>query len=123
TAVLAANQQIGEISAVTRAMSANSYQVIRSIEEITKSVSLNLQATQQMTRQSDDVNKAFSDISSISQQNASSVEVLTYVNKEVTDAAQRMLTSVEQMNDLAGQIDTRLGHFKVNESSSEEVTQ
>lgn len=118
SAVLASNQQIGEISAVTRAMSANSYQVIRSIEEITKSVSLNLQATQQMTRQSDDVNKAFSDISSISQQNASSVEVLTYVNKEVTDAAQRMLTSVEEMNELAGQIDTRLGQFKISDSRS-----
>ncbi len=122
SAVLASNQQIGEISAVTRAMSANSYQVIRSIEEITKSVSLNLQATQQMTRQSDDVNKAFSDISSISQQNASSVEVLTYVNKEVTDAAQRMLTSVEEMNELAGQIDTRLGQFKISDSRSEEGT-
>ena len=122
SAVLASNQQIGEISSVTRAMSANSYQVIRSIEEITKSVALNLNATQQMTRQSDDVNKAFSDISSISQQNASSVEVLTYVNKEVTDAAQRMLNSVEQMNDLAGQIDTRLGQFKTSESSSEKGT-
>ena len=103
-------------------MSANSYQVIRSIEEITKSVSLNLQATQQMTRQSDDVNKAFSDISSISQQNASSVEVLTYVNKEVTDAAQRMLTSVEEMNELAGQIDTRLGQFKISDTRSQEGT-
>jgi len=122
SAVLASNQQIGEISAVTRAMSANSYQVIRSIEEITKSVSLNLQATQQMTRQSDDVNKAFSDISSISQQNASSVEVLTYVNKEVTDAAQRMLTSVEEMNELAGQIDTRLGQFKISDTRSQEGT-
>ena len=122
TAVLTANQQIGEISAVTRAMSANSYQVIRSIEEITKSVALNMQATQQMTRQSDEVNKAFSDISSISQQNASSVEVLTYVNKEVTEAAQRMLTSVEQMNDLAGQIDSRLGQYKVSENGSEEVS-
>ncbi|HEV7180177.1 MAG TPA: methyl-accepting chemotaxis protein, partial [Candidatus Baltobacteraceae bacterium] len=122
SAVLTANQQIGEISSVTRAMSANSYQVIRQIEEITKSVALNLKATQSMTRQSDDVNKAFSDISSISQQNASSVEVLTYVNKEVTDAAQRMLTSVEQMNDVAGEIDGNLGQFKVNETGTEEVT-
>jgi methyl-accepting chemotaxis protein len=122
SAVLAANQQIGEISSVTRAMSANSYQVIRSIEEITKSVASNLQATQQMTRQSDDVNQAFSDISSISQQNASSVEVLTYVNKEVTDAAQRMLSSVDQMNELAGQIDSRLGKFKVSDTGREGVT-
>ena len=122
SAVLTSNQQIGEISSVTRAMSANSYQVIRSIEEITKSVAVNLKATQQMTAQSDDVNKAFSDISSISQQNASSVEVLTYVNKEVTDAAQRMLTSVEQMNQLADQIDARLGQFKVSDTNTEEVT-
>ncbi|HEX8806482.1 MAG TPA: methyl-accepting chemotaxis protein [Candidatus Aquilonibacter sp.] len=122
SAVLAANQQIGEISSVTRAMSANTYQVIRQIEAITKSVGLNLKATQSMTRQSDDVSKAFSDISSISQQNASSVEVLTYVNKEVTDAAQRILQSVDQMNDLAGKIDSRLAQFKVSESGTEEVT-
>ena len=122
SAVLTANNQIGEISSVTRAMSANSYQVIRQIEEITKSVSLNLKATQSMSRQSDEVNKAFSDISSISQQNASSVEVLTYVNKEVTDAAQRMLGSVDQMNDLAGEIDSRLGQFKVSDTGNEEVT-
>lgn len=122
SAVLAANQQIGEISSVTRAMSANSYQVIRQIEEITKSVGLNLKATTSMTKQSDDVSKAFSDISSISQQNASSVEVLTYVNKEVTDAAQRMLESVDQMNDLAGKIDTRLAQFKVSDAGSEGVT-
>jgi methyl-accepting chemotaxis protein len=122
SAVLAANQQIGEISSVARAMSSNSYQVIQSIEEITKSVSINMSATQQMTLQSDEVNKAFSDIASISQQNASSVEVLTYVNKEVTDAAQRMLTSVEQMNDLAKQIDSRLGEYKVNDNGTEEAT-
>ncbi len=121
TAVLAANQQISEISSVTRAMSANSYQVIRQIEEITKSVAVNLRATQSMTRQSDEVNKAFSDISSISQQNASSVEVLTYVNKEVTDAAQRMLSSVDQMNDLAGEIDGRIKQFKVSDKGTEEV--
>ena len=121
SAVLAANQQIGEISSVTRAMSTNSYQVIRQIEEITKSVAANLRATQSMSRQSDDVSKAFSDISSISQQNASSVEVLTYVNREVTDAAQRMLGSVEQMNELAKTIDSRLAQYKVSESGSEEV--
>jgi methyl-accepting chemotaxis protein len=119
SAVLTANQQISEISSVTRAMSANSYQVIRQIEEITKSVSLNLKATQSMTRQSDEVSKAFSDISSISQQNASSVEVLTYVNREVTDAAQRMLLSVDEMNSLAGEIDTRLGQFKVSDTEGQ----
>ncbi len=122
SAVLTANQQIGEIGSVTRAMSANSYQVIRQIEEITKSVGINLKATQSMTTQSDEVNKAFSDISSISQQNASSVEVLTYVNKEVTDAAQRMLSSVEQMNDLAGEIGSHLGKFKVSDTGTEEVS-
>ena len=122
SAVLTANRQIGEIGSVTRAMSANSYQVIRQIEEITKSVAINLKATQSMKHQSDDVNKAFSDIASISQQNASSVEVLTYVNKEVTEAAQRILTSVDQMNDLAGEIDTHLGKFKVNDTGTEEVS-
>jgi methyl-accepting chemotaxis protein len=66
------------------------------------------------------VNAAFRNIAEISQQNASSVEVLTYVNKEVTDAAQRMLGSVTQMNDFAGRIDNRLGQFKVNEMAAEE---
>ncbi|MDP9025682.1 MAG: methyl-accepting chemotaxis protein [Candidatus Eremiobacteraeota bacterium] len=122
SAVLTANQQIGEISSVTRAMSSNSYQVIRQIEEITKSVALNLKATQSMTRHSDDVSKAFSDISSISQQNASSVEVLTYVNKEVTDAAQRMVSSVDEMNDLVVQIDGNIGQYKVHDTGMEGVT-
>ncbi len=122
SAVLTSTNQIGEISSVTRAMSANSYQVIRQIEEITKSVSLNLKATQSMTRQSDEVSKAFADISSISQQNASSVEVLTYVNREVTDAAQRMLSSVDEMNALAGEIDSRLGQFKVSDTGTKGVT-
>jgi methyl-accepting chemotaxis protein len=122
SAVLNANQQISGISSVTRAMSANSYQVIRQIEEITKSVSLNLKATQSMTRQSDDVSKAFSDISSISQQNASSVEVLTYVNREVSEAAQRMIESVDEMNSLAGEIDSRLGQFKVSEADKDGAT-
>jgi methyl-accepting chemotaxis protein len=121
-AVFTANQQISEISSVARAMSSNSYQVIRSIEEITRSVQLNVQATQQMSTHSDEVNAAFRNIAEISQQNASSVEVLTYVNKEVTDAAQRMLGSVTQMNDFAGRIDSRLAQFKVNETDSERET-
>ena len=118
-AVLGANQQISEISSVARAMSSNSYQVIRSIEEIARSVQLNVQATQQMSSHSDEVNAAFRSIEEISQQNASSVEVLTYVNKEVSDAAQRMLASVTQMNDFAGRIDGRLAQFKMNETATE----
>ena len=117
--MLGANQQISEISSVARAMSSNSYQVIRSIEEIARSVQLNVQATQQMSSHSDEVNAAFRSIAEISQQNASSVEVLTYVNKEVSDAAQRMLTSVTQMNDFAGRIDGRLAQFKMNENATE----
>jgi methyl-accepting chemotaxis protein len=118
-AVLGANKQIAEISSVARAMSSNSYQVIHSIEEITRSVQLNVQATQQMSSHSDQVNEAFRSIEEISQQNASSVEVLTYVNQEVTQAAQRMLSSVTQMNDFAGRIDSRLEHFKVNDTAVE----
>ncbi|HLI97996.1 MAG TPA: methyl-accepting chemotaxis protein [Candidatus Baltobacteraceae bacterium] len=121
-AVLGANQQIAEISSVARAMSSNSYQVIRSIEEITRSVQLNVDATQNMSKHSDEMNAAFRNIAEISQQNASSVEVLTYVNKEVTDAAQRMLGSVSQMNDYAGRIDGRLAQFKVNESDAEGIS-
>lgn len=116
TTVLAANEQIGQISSVARAMSANSQLVIHSIGEITKSVALNLDATQSMTRQSEGVNQAFSDIASISQKNASSVEVLTYVSREVTDASQRMLASIEQMHALAERIDGHLGQFKVSEN-------
>jgi methyl-accepting chemotaxis protein len=119
-AVLGANQQIAEISSVARAMSSNSYQVIRSIEEITRSVQLNVEATQRMSSHSDEVNAAFRNIAEISQQNASSVEVLTYVNKEVSDAAQRMLGSVNQMNEFAGRIDSRLAQFKINENVEEE---
>ncbi|MDQ2864939.1 MAG: methyl-accepting chemotaxis protein [Candidatus Eremiobacteraeota bacterium] len=122
SAVITANRQIGEIGSVTRAMSANSYQVIRQIEEITRSVALNLKATQSMTRHSDDVSKAFLDISSISAQNASSVEVLTYVNKEVTDAAQRMLSSVDEMNGVVVQIDGNIGQYKVHDTGMEGVT-
>ena len=118
-AVLSATEQIGQISSVARAMSANSQLVIQSIGEIAKSVSLNLDGTQHMMRQSEDVNKAFSDISSISQQNASSVEVLTYVNREVTDASQRMLASIEQLHELAERIDGRLRQFKVSEMPKE----
>ncbi len=115
-AVLSANEQIGQISAVARAMSTNSQLVIHSIGEITKSVALNLSATQSMARQSEGVNQAFSDISSISQKNASSVEVLTYVSREVTDASQRMLGSVEHMHSLAERIDEHLHRFKVSEN-------
>ncbi|HET7815859.1 MAG TPA: methyl-accepting chemotaxis protein [Candidatus Baltobacteraceae bacterium] len=121
-AVFGANQQIAEISSVARAMSSNSYQVIRSIEEITRSVQLNVQSTQTMSLHSGEVNAAFRNIAEISQQNASSVEVLTYVNKEVTDAAQRMLASVNEMNESAGRIDSRLAQFKVNETDSERET-
>jgi methyl-accepting chemotaxis protein len=121
-AVIAANEQIGQISAVARAMSANSQLVIHSIGEITKSVALNLKATQSMARQSEGVNQAFSDISSISQKNASSVEVLTYVSKEVTDASNRMLGSIEQMHALSDQIDDHLHRFKVSENGKGELT-
>ncbi len=40
----------------------------------------------------------------------------------VTDAAQRILSSVEQMNEFAGRIDSRLGQFKVSDTGTEEVT-
>jgi methyl-accepting chemotaxis protein len=93
-------------------MSRNSYEVIRSIEDITRSVAANLQAAQLMASHSGAVSSAFDNIASISQQNASSVEVLTYVNAEVTEAARRILGSVEQMNQHAGAIDGRLQHYR-----------
>jgi methyl-accepting chemotaxis protein len=121
SAVLAGSAQIEQISAVARAMSANSQAVIQSIGEITKSVALNLRATQSMARQSEGVNQAFSDISSISQKNASSVEVLTYVSKEVTDASNRMLASIEQMHSLGESIDERLRRLKVGANGKGEL--
>ncbi len=82
-AVLDANRQIGQISHVTRSMSENTFRVIRSIEEIASSVAVTLKAAQQMAAHSDGVSQAFDAITAISSQNASSVEVLTYVNAEV----------------------------------------
>ena len=119
TAVLGANQQISQISSVTRSMSENTFAVIRSIEEITSSVAANLDATQQMAAHSGEVSSAFDAITSISSQNASSVEVLTYVNAEVTSAAQRILTSVEEVNERAAAIDGQLGRYTVTDRSSE----
>jgi methyl-accepting chemotaxis protein len=71
-----------------------------------------------MNKHSGEVDRAFGEILSISQQNASSVEVLSYVNKEVTEAAQRILDSVRQMTDHAGRIDARLRQFKVRDDDS-----
>ncbi|HMC48131.1 MAG TPA: methyl-accepting chemotaxis protein, partial [Caballeronia sp.] len=79
-AVLNSNNQISQISSVTRSMSDSSYAVIRSIQEITSSVAANLRSTQEMASHSGEVSSAFDSIATISSQNASSVEVLTYVN-------------------------------------------
>jgi hypothetical protein len=50
------------------------------------------------------------------------VEVLTYVNAEVTSAAQSIVGSVDQMNSYASEIDQHLEQYKVKESGQEEVT-
>ncbi|MGD0052307.1 MAG: methyl-accepting chemotaxis protein [Vulcanimicrobiaceae bacterium] len=120
SAVLGANEQIGQINAVARSMADNAFRVIRSIEEITRSVGANLSATTQMASHSGEVSSAFEAITSISAQNASSVEVLTYVTDEVTSAAQRILTSVEEMNQRAAAIDQQLGRFTISERKAEE---
>ena len=123
TAVLNGNQQIQSISAVTKAMSQNSYDVIRSIEDITKSIATNLNATQQMAAHSGEVSSAFESIAGISQQNASSVEVLTYVTAEVTSAAQRIIESIDQMNEMAGQIDGKLKEYTLREADQARASQ
>src|SRR5581483_5500643 len=89
-------------------MSENSFRVIRSIEEITRSVTVNLAAARQMATHSGAVSSAFESIAAISTQNTSSVEVLTYVNAEVTSAVQRILGSVEEMTRRAAAIDDQL---------------
>ena len=113
--VMDANRQVGQISSVTRSMSENTFRVIRSIEEITRSVAANLAATRQMATHSGAVSSAFDSITAISTQNASSVEVLTYVNAEVTSAAQRILGSVEEMTQRAGAIGDQLGRHGAGE--------
>ncbi len=118
-AVLNSNQQISQISSVTHSMSENTFRVIRSIEEITRSVSAALAATTQMASHSGEVSSAFDAITSISAQNASSVEVLTYVNAEVTSAAQRILGSVEEMNERAAAIDGQLGRYTITDRKAE----
>jgi methyl-accepting chemotaxis protein len=117
TTVMDANRQVGQISTVTRSMSENSFRVIHSIEEITRSVAANLSATRQMASHSDAVSSAFESITSISAQNAASVEVLTYVNAEVTSAAQRILGSVEEITRRAAAIDEQLGRYALGDDA------
>ncbi len=119
--VMDANRQIGQISSVTRSMSENTFRVIRSIEEITKSVGVNLAATKQMASHSGEVSHAFDAIASISSQNASSVEVLTYVNAEITSAAQRILASVDEMNRRAAAIDAEFGRYTISDNHRQET--
>ena len=118
-AVLKSNNQITQISDVTRSMSQNSVSVIRAIDEITRSVADNLAATQQMAAHSNEVSTAFQGIAGISGQNASSVEVLTYVNAEVTSAVQRILSSVEEMNARATAITGELGRYRIADAAHE----
>ena len=118
-AVLKSNNQITQISDVTRSMSQNSVSVIRAIDEITRSVADNLAATQQMAAHSNEVSTAFEGIAGISGQNASSVEVLTYVNAEVTSAVQRILSSVEEMNARATAITGELGRYRIADAAHE----
>ncbi|HEY0382036.1 MAG TPA: methyl-accepting chemotaxis protein [Candidatus Elarobacter sp.] len=122
TTVKDANGQISQISSVTRSMSENTFRVIRSIEEITKSVAANLAATRQMASHSGEVSHAFDAITSISSQNASSVEVLTYVNAEITSAAERILTSVDEMNRRAAAIDGEFGRYTISDNPHTQET-
>ncbi len=102
--VLGANRQIDQMGHVTRSMSEHALRVIRSIEEITRSVGVNLSAAQRMAAHSGEVAEAFEAITAVSTQNASSVDVLTFVYAEVTSAAQRILAAVEAMNQRAAAI-------------------
>ena len=120
-AVLKSNNQITQISNVTRSMSQNSVSVIRALDEITRSVATNLAATQQMAGHSHEVSTAFEGIAGISGQNASSVEVLSYVNAEVTSASQRILSSVGEMNAQATAITGELGRFRIVDAANEET--
>ncbi len=120
-AVLDANRQIGQISHVTRSMSENTFRVIGSIEEIASSVAATLKAAQQMAAHSDVVSHAFDAITAISSQNASSVEVLTYVNAEVTSATQNITASVEEMSRRAAAIDAQFGRYTTADRAMEGI--
>ncbi len=115
--VMDANRQISQITSVTRSMSENTFRVIRSIEEITSSVGATLTATKQMASHSGAVSNAFDAITRVSSQNASSVEVLTYVNAEVSSAAQRMLDSVEEMGTRAAAIGGQLDRYTITDAA------
>ena len=121
-AVLKSNNQITQISNVTRSMSQNSVSVIRALDEITRSVADNLAATKQMAAHSHEVSTAFEGIAGISGQNASSVEVLSYVNAEVTSASQRILSSVGEMNAQATVITGELGRYRIADAAYEGTT-
>jgi methyl-accepting chemotaxis protein len=121
TAVLRSNDQISEISKVTRSMSESSYGVIRSIDEVTQSVATILRSTQEMAGHSGEVSTAFDSIKAISSQNASSVEVLTYVNAEVTSATERIVTGVREMNEQAVSIDEELGRYLIMDTRAKEA--
>jgi methyl-accepting chemotaxis protein len=114
-AVMSSNSQIAEISSVTRSMSESSLAVIRSLEDITQSVAANLRSTREMASHSGEVSSAFDSIKSISNQNASSVEVLTYVNAEVTSAAQQILKSVEELNEQSETLTGQLRRYKITD--------
>ncbi|MGB8267612.1 MAG: methyl-accepting chemotaxis protein [Candidatus Velthaea sp.] len=116
SAVLNSNNQIGQISNVTRSMSQSSFAVIGSLEEITRSVAANLRSTQEMAAHSGEVSTAFDSIRAISSQNASSAEVLTYVNSEVASAVQQILSSVEVMYEQARLIDAGLHRYTIAEA-------
>jgi len=120
-AVLGANQQIGQISAVTRSMSDNALRVIRAIEEITGSVRAGLAAAEEIAAHAREVSGAFDAIDAISAQNASSVEILTFVTAEVTSATQRIVGSIDEVNRRAAQIDGRLGRFVVADRTTERM--
>ena len=68
-----------------------------------------------MASHSGAVSSAFESITSISAQNASSVEVLTYVNAEVTSAAQRILGSVEEMTQRAAAIEDQAARYALGD--------
>ena len=79
-------------------------------------------ATKQMASHSGEVSHAFDAITAISSQNASSVEVLTYVNAEITSAAQNILASVDEMNRRAAAIDGEFGRYTISDNHHTQET-
>jgi len=113
--VIDAGRQIQAISGVAHQMSENSYEVIRSLERITKVVAENGEQLHAIAGRADEVSGAFSEIAQIAQKNAGSVEVISYVNAEISGAGKQILASSERMKRLGEESAAMLDRYTLTD--------